>query len=193
MIETYFHAEITANAVGSLPVPEGQKRIEVEQNASTSFNLQTIAGARSPGDNVRLAYAFYQGDQSVASTAWTDVFDLRVYGWQDKAIASLALIRRLSEDKFKPTAAMSWLLTSKPWPRSADDTKRRLAILSGIGLTTMALDFDSSETVEVGIAPTISFFNDALLLGYGWNLQTKKDRTYAFFSFRLLSRPGFLN
>jgi hypothetical protein len=193
MVETFFTAETTAIAVSDLPVPEGQKRIPVLADANTSFNLQTINAPRAPGDNVRLSYAFYTGDDEVPSTAWADTFALRAYGLSDKVTASMALIRRLSESKFKPTAAMSWLLGYERWPRTADDQVRGgVKMLSGIGLTTMALEFDENETVELGVAPTIGFLNNRILLGYGWNLQAAQDRTYAFFSIQLFSRKGML-
>jgi len=195
MVESYLDAETTAIAVGNLPVPAGQKRIDVmSKNTSTSFDLTTVPGTRSPGDNVRLGYAFYAGDKQLTSPAWTDIFDIRVYGLQDKVVASLAMIRQISEEKFKPTAAMSWLLTYNNWPKTADDKPRsRNTLFSGVGLTTMALDFDPNETVEIGVAPTLSFISDRILIGYGWNLQVNKKRTYAFFSIHLLSRPGFLS
>jgi hypothetical protein len=194
MIITFFHAETTATAVADLPVPEGQKRIPVEQNASTSFNLQTIPVPRNPGDTVRLSYAFYSGDEAVASSTWADTFNLRLYGLSDKVTASLALVRQTSQSKFKPTAALSWLLMFNSWPTTANDTPRAgIRIFSGAGLTTMALDFDPNETAELGIAPTLSFINDKLLIGFGWDLQAAKKRTYAFFSFHLLSRSGFLS
>lgn len=193
MIASFFHAETTATAVANLPVPEGQQRIPVEKNASTSFNLQTIPATRNPGDTVQLGYAFYSGDQTTASPGWTDLFDLRAYGLSDKFAASLALVRQTSQEKFKPTAAMSWLLAFQPWPTgAAERSKTATKIFSGAGLTTMSLDFDPNETVELGIAPTLSFLNDRLLIGYGWDLQAASHRTYAFFSVSLFSRSGFL-
>jgi len=193
MIVTFFHAETTATAVADLPVPEGQKRIPVETNASTSFNLQTIPVPRNPGDTVQLGYAFYSGEEQVASTTWTDLFNLRLYGLSDKVAASLALVRQSSQEKFKPTAAMSWLLTFNQWPTTANEQPpSAIKILSGAGLTTMALDFDPNETVELGVAPTLSFINDKVMIGFGWNLQAAKKRSFAFFSIHLLSRSGFL-
>jgi hypothetical protein len=193
MLTSFRESETAAISVSNLPVPQGQQRRPIESNIGTAFNLQTVPGTRSPGDNVRLGYTFYRGDEKLSDPTWTDVFEVRVYGLQDKALASLAFIRRMSEEKFKPTAAMSWLLSVNPWPKTADSPRKSLKLLSGVGLSTMSLEFDEAETVELGVAPTISFLNDVLLIGYGWNLQADKDRTYAFFSFRLLSRPGFLN
>jgi len=193
MIAGFFRAETTATAVADLPVPEGQKRIPVETNASTSFNLQTIPVPRNPGDTVQLGYAFYSGEEQVASTTWTDLFNLRLYGLSDKVAASLALVRQSSQEKFKPTAAMSWLLTFNQWPTTANEQPpSAIKILSGAGLTTMALDFDPNETVELGVAPTLSFINDKVMIGFGWNLQAAKKRSFAFFSIHLLSRSGFL-
>ena len=193
MIASFFHAETTATAVANLPVPEGQQRIPIEKNASTSFNLQTIAAPRNPGDTVQLGYAFYSGEQTTSSAGWTDLFELRLYGLSDKFAASLAMVRQTSQAKFKPTAAMSWLLTYQPWPTgTAERGKTAIRWFSGAGLTTMALDFDPNETAELGIAPTVSFLNDRLLIGYGWDLQAATHRSYAFFSLQLFSKSGFL-
>jgi hypothetical protein len=193
MVKSFRESESAAIAVSNLPVPQGQQRRPIESNIGTAFNLQTIPGTRSPGDNIQLGYTFYRGDEPLSEPTWTDIFDVRVYGLQDKAVASLAFIRRISEVKFTPTAAMSWLLSMNRWPKTADSPQKSLKLLSGVGLSTMSLEFDEAETVEIGIAPTISLLNDVILIGYGWNLQTDKDRTYAFFSFRLLSKPGFMN
>jgi hypothetical protein len=88
---------------------------------------------------------------------------------------------------------MSWLLTFNQWPTTGNERPpSAIKILSGAGLTTMALDFDPNETVELGVAPTLSFINDKVMIGFGWDLQAAKKRTFAFFSIHLLSRSGFL-
>jgi hypothetical protein len=66
-------------------------------------------------------------------------------------------------------------------------------LLSGIGVTTVALDFSESQDVELGLAPTLSMLDNRILAGYGWNLQAEDNRGFWFFSIRLFSRSGGMN
>ena len=73
-----------------------------------------------------------------------------------------------------------WTLRYRGWP-GADER--------GFGLSTTTLDFVDEESFEVGLAATLSL-GGLIFIGGGLNLQASDDRTFWFFSFRLLEIPG---
>ena len=85
---------------------------------------------------------------------------------------------------------ITWTLRYRGWPGD-NDRGVRAGILSyfGLGISAATLDFADEESVEIGLAPTLSLF-DLLFVGYGWNLQASHNRAFWFFSFRLLEMPG---
>ena len=182
-------------AATDLPLPQDQRRLDLEGDASTSFELKTIRQERAKDDEVRVQYAFYNGTEQLDGTGWGDRFSIRVFGWQDKALASVVFTNQNSKSEFEPTAALSWILSNNRWPaENASGIKGMGSIrwLSGFGVSTMPLNFDPSQSVELGIAGTVSLINDRLLFGYGANLQSSQNKGFWFFAFRLFSTPGFV-
>lgn len=180
--------------VATLPVPQGQTRRDIAKQLDTSIDLQTLLEPRNPNDLIFVGYRFYKGDKQLESPTWSDRFILRLFGWSDRVIASLGMTRRQSESTYKPTAAISWILSVACWPKTADDdlAGRGIRWFSGFGLTTMALSFDPQQNVEVGLAGTLSLISDHILIGYGKNLQMSKQSGYFFFSIRVFSRSGVI-
>ena len=182
-------------AATQLAPPEGQKQRPVTGNLDTAFNLTTVRQSREKGDEVRVHYQFYKGNQQLEGKGWTDRFVIRIFGWQDKVLASVVFTQQNGQSDFEPTAAVSWILSNNRWPSSNDTGLNGLQGIrwfSGFGISTMALDYEEEETVELGIAATISLVNDRLLFGYGANLQGQQDKGFWFFAFQLFSTPGFV-
>ena len=179
----------------NLPRPEGQKRPKIKENIGTSFDLTTVRQGRDKDDEIQVQYFFYQGDsdEPVPGTGWKDRFIIRVFGWQDKILASLVFTDQNGQSKLKPTAALSWILSRNQWPTGDESGLggQGFRWFSGWGFSTMPLDFDEQETVELGVAGTVSLLNDRLLFGYGANLQAQQNRGFWFFSFQLFSGRGF--
>ncbi len=182
--------------ISEFPKPKGQKQLGLTlvSDVSTSFDLKTIAEGREPEDEIWIRYRFLRGTQEIENSGWTDKFAVRVFGWQDKFVAGLAFAKQQSQGTWEPTATLSWLLNKRCWPKpSGDDGLSGLEGIdwfSGFGISTMPVDFSEVQSVEIGIGPTVSFLNDRLIAGYGWDLQTEKDRGFVFFSIRLFQKPG---
>ena len=92
---------------------------------------------------------------------------------------------RMATSKFEPLPIITWSVRYRGWPE--DDGRgvgTRLLNHIGFGVSTMTLDF-----VDVGLAGTFSL-GDLVFVGGGLNLQATDDRTFWFFSLRLLKIPG---
>jgi hypothetical protein len=180
----------------NLPVPDGAKIVAFGASTSldTSFDLKTIAGGRQPDEEVRVEFHFFRGEEELTPLTWSDTFHIRVFGWQDHVAAGIAFVEQESASTWKPTATLSWLLKKSRWP--ADGTGLDFGTpewYSGFGLSTLPLDFDEKQDVEVGIALTASFLNDRILIGYGSNLNVSDNNKFWFISFRIFQNDGLIN
>jgi hypothetical protein len=189
-----FKANDLAVNVATLPIPQGQTRRDIGKQLDTSINLQTLLEPRNPNDQILISYRCYKGEKQLESPAWSDRFVLGLFGWSDRVIASLGMTNRQPESTCKPTAAISWILSRVPWPKKSDDdlAGRSIRWFGGAGLTTMALSFDPQQSVEVGLAATLSLISDHILIGYGKDLQVSKHSGFFFFSIRVFSRSGVI-
>ena len=180
-----------ARAASDLPVPTGQHPQVLGSDVNTMINLRTIPVHRSEGDVVQVQYAFYSNDRRL-SPSWTDEFRLRAFGFLGRAVAGLAFTHRTSEPTWSPTAALSWIGTYRRWPKGDGLGLGSIVRWFGLGVSTMSLNFDPQQKVQIGIGATASVFDDRLLGGYGWNLQASEHPGYYFFSVRLFSATGGL-
>lgn len=183
-----------AAMAADLPVPKGLKHVDVNADMNTSIDLTTIKQSRSENDTLQIQYKIFRGDQAIGDS-WTDRFKMRVFGWYDNFFAGLAFVQQNNQTSWKPTATMSWIISHRSWPNSKESGLSGIEgfeFFSGLGITTMPLNFTETQNVEVGIAPTISLLNNRLLLGYGVDLQANHNIGFWFFSIRLLGNSGFL-
>lgn len=187
-------------AASEMERPAGQERFSIlKEDLSTSFDLQTICGQRSEYDQVRVSYIFYNNNVELDS-GWHNDFQLRKYGWKDNFVASVSFVKQRSTNTFKPTASISWILDYTTWPgKNKDGTfekgvgwKNDIEWFSGGGLTTMALDLDPNQDTELGLGLTLSFLNNRILVGYGWDLQSRQQKNFVFFSINLFKTSGMI-
>ena len=180
------HREVLA--IGDLQAP-GQKSRPVTGDLNTNFDVKTIKEGRGAGDQIHVRYRLRKGDELIKE--WTDIFYIRLYGFSDQYVAGVAFTHRSGED-WEPTANLSWILDYRRWPKKDQPggPGANFRLFSGYGLSTMSLNHVEEESVELGVAPTLSFLNHRLLAGYGWNLQANENKTFAFISLRFLGRSG---
>lgn len=181
-----------ARVAANLPEPAGQKRRPLTQRLDTTIDLRRIPGRREVGDEIHLRYTFFAGNEELQSVGWTDELVLLSFGWQGRAMASIALVNFKQgdeDDRWEPTAPVSYMLHRRAWPdEGASGLKgsRRGPIFT-FGFSTMTLDFTDEESVEMGLAATLGFFDNFVLVGYGVNLQATQDEDFVFFSLRPFS------
>jgi hypothetical protein len=108
----------------------------------------------------------------------------------------LAILVFTQQNAQSKVGADRWILGNKAWPSvngAGLGAVEGIRWFSGFGVSTMALDYQDEEPLELGIAGTISLINDRLLFGYGANLQANETRGFWFFAFRLFGTPGLAN
>ncbi len=168
--------------------PPGLTARSFSAGLDTRLDLLTIAGGREPGQRIVLTYELLQDEEVLLE--WTDDLLIQSYGLSGATAASLAFVQRHGESKFEPNPIITWTLRYRGWP---GDNERGVGTSFfnhlGFGLSTTTLDFVDDESVEIGLAATISL-GDLIFVGGGLNLQASDDRTFWFFSFRLLEIPG---
>jgi hypothetical protein len=180
-----------ARTAASLPVPPDQRRVSLSDDASTSMNLRTIPVPRDEGDIVRVSYEFYAGDRRLQD-GWHDDLRLRAFGLLGRAVAGLAFARPEGDGQWSPTASLSWIATYRRWPKAGSTGLGSNVRAIGLGLSTMSLNVEPDERVQIGLAGTLSMIDDRILVGWGHNLQAKSRPNFWFFSLRLFSTSGSL-
>lgn len=171
-----------------LPPPPGLTSRSFASGLGTRFDLQTISGGREPSQRIVVTYELLRGEDVLLE--WADELLIQSYGTSGATHASLAFVRRQDVTTYQPVPIITWTLRYRGWPGN-DDRGVRASLLShfGLGISAATLDFVQKESVEIGLAPTLALF-DFFFVGYGWNLQASEDRTFWFFSLRLLKMPG---
>jgi len=177
--------DIGSVAPGTLPVSLGVDA-RVPQ-----IDLRRIREGLERGDRIDVTVQFFRGAAPV-SRAIEEQFFVESYGLNADVIASLAWISREGDGAFTPSANLSWLARNRRWPAAGKPRIGQPDLLS-YGVSTMTLDFDPDESVELGLAATLGLFGDRVLLGGGLNLQVKASRHFGFFAVRLFSADGALN
>jgi hypothetical protein len=190
-----FFAVPSNRATADLPTPPGQKQLAVfgSEGLDTTVNLLTIPAKRDAGDTLRIQYRFSDGEAELANIGWVDTFRLEVYGWQSQALASMALAKQKGDPTWKPNAAINWILSHHGWPSELETglgSGGGLHLFSGVGMSAMPLNSPGVSGIELGIGPSLSFFNNRFLAGYGFNLQREDNKGFWFISVRLVSIPA---
>ncbi len=183
-----------ANTAAALPEPRGQKSLAIRPGAelSTEVNLLTTPAPLQERDTVRIEYRFLREEKPIAA-GWRDDFVLSAYGWRSDVLASLAFAKHSGAATWKPSPAVSWIVSYRDWPKAGErgaGAPNQIRWFSGAGISALTLNQVEGQDVEVGLAATLSFFNDRILAGYGANLQADRNRTFVFISLRLFSFTG---
>jgi len=56
----------------------------------------------------------------------------------------------------------------------------------GFGINLSLLDFDPENMTEIGVAPVMSWLDNNLVVGYGFNLSVPENPSYWFIGFNFL-------
>lgn len=183
-----------ADTASELPEPRGQRSLAIRPGAElgTELNLLTTAMPLQERDTARVEYRFFHADKPLAG-GWGDNFVLNAYGWRSDVYASLAFAKHSGAATWKPAPAVSWIVSHRGWPKPGErgaGASNQIRWFSGAGISALTLNDVEGQDVELGLAATLSFFNDRILAGYGANLQAERDRAFAFISLRLFNFTG---
>jgi hypothetical protein len=154
-------------------VPEAFE-IDIEDLRDTYLDLRRVAG--SVGDTItvrtRLKKPGVNPIESVAS------FELTHYGHHARIVPSVVLVRpdeiASGEDDFGFAPAVGWMHYYNPRPEN-DGWFANIArpLQLSAGLHAIFLNFDNSS--GIGLGGTLSFWNDRLQFGAGYNLSASSS------------------
>lgn len=174
-----------------LPAPPGRLLRSVSEELDTRFDLRSAPFEIDDGDQVLVTVRLESRGKPVPGASLRDLFVARQFGLSSRIVAGLALARRRTPaSAWEPAPAASWILHWRRWPLDRAAARAgRGRHLFGAGLTALSLDLSDRESIELGLAVTVSFLDDRLLAGYGTDLQLERDRTFWFVSLRLFRFP----
>lgn len=161
--------------------PEVRRR-DLRVAPATELSLLTVD--RQEGDYLRLQANVLDGEEVIEEGIRT--FQVSRFGWYSEVTTGLVFVS--TEDD-----AYASLGRSVPTAQSAFLFRHRAregswTILNGVGLGfhSVALDFEDSSSIELGLGASVHIFDNVLQLGVGKNLHASEQPTYWFFGLGVL-------
>lgn len=174
--------------IHGLPKATGGHARTFAEDVDTYFDLRTMCHQREENAGVLVTVKFLEsGDRVVATREYR--FRVCIEGWQSDVYSSLAVVNRQNRERWLFNAPLTFVVKHSKWAGKRTDVFSFLTdngLVSGVGFSTLQLNFDEEESIELGLGPTVSLLNDRILIGLGWNLMSPVDRRYFFLSFRVL-------
>ncbi len=138
------------------------------------------------GDVVLLTLRVSDGSASRVLAEPTSALRIRSYGLHRRWSGGLAFTRESRTDGILPGVSASWIIHYRSFAKMQPDGSQRdgktWPLDFGVGLTSVVITRNSE--VQLGFGPVISLFDDALVVGAGYNLQ--RQRGYLMLSTPLL-------
>jgi len=162
-------------------VPEAF-HVDIEQLQDTLLDLRRVPG--EDGDTILVRARLY--DPGREPTEATSSFEITHYDYFARLVPSVVLVRpdeiASGADGFRFAPALGWMHHYRPRPE-ADSWYANFArpLQVAAGMHAIFLNFDNES--GIGLGGTISFWNDRLQFGAGWNLsaQSSDEGRHYFF------------
>ena len=181
-------------AIQFASVNPSQANIQVSEHfdvpllSAPSTRLELQRTPRELNDRISFRATVSAGTETLTSET---VFSVRQFGWHSILAPSVILTRPVNprstfDQDFKFAPAIAW--TYKYYPRSWEEgwlaaTARFLKVGGGLHLTF--LDQAPNKDTEIGIGLALSFWDDRLVTGAGWDLMDN-SRTYVYVGSNLI-------
>ncbi|MDH3592642.1 MAG: hypothetical protein OER88_12225, partial [Planctomycetota bacterium] len=170
---------ITTNATRR-DVPEAFD-VDLDDLENTFLDLKRVPAQR--GDVIEVTATLKQPGKDEKS--FTTSFKTTHYGWHARLSPGVVLVRpdQLSgrSNKFRFAPTLAWIHRYSPRPSKGQTVLESLQ--PGVGIHAAFLDFDADSEVQIGLGATVSFWEDRLQFGAGYNLMADSDndgRIYYF-------------
>ena len=148
--------------------------VDIELLQDTVLDLRRVPG--NDGDTILVrAHLYDPGRRTVEASS---TFELTHYDYFARLVPSVVLVRpdeiASGEDDFRFAPALGWMHHYRPRPE-ADSWYANVArpLQVAAGLHAIFLNFDNES--GIGLGGTISFWNDRLQFGAGWNLSANSS------------------
>ncbi len=171
--------------------------VPASQIMDTSLDLTRIDV--KDGDRIIVQGEKRRGNKVVGQTEAS--FEITHYGWYGNLTPSVVLVRPTEiaggDEIFQFAPILSWNQHYRPRPGDVSqmDSFARNT-LPAIGMHAAFLPYDAQNGAAIGLGATVSFFNDRLQFGAGYNLMaTSSDegKTYLFIGSDLIGLLQVLN
>jgi hypothetical protein len=165
--------------IGQIPVeqvaPEVPEAFEVgiEDLQDTAIDLKRLP--LKDGDSVLLRATYKKpGHKAVVSEP---KFEITHYGWYAKLSPSVVLVKptelESGNESYRFAPALGWMHHYRPRPSDKGVASFLRPMEMSFGLHSIFLNFDDES--GIGLGATLSFWNDRLQFGAGYNLSADAD------------------
>ncbi len=147
---------------------------------------------RLPGNTVTVRATLYDAeDPNVRMMETTASFQVERFGWFAELSPAVVLVKadklKGGDNGFRFAPTLSWMHHYMPRP---DDSSWYSSLLRGfqpaVGMHSAFLNFNqggSGETIQIGLGTTLSFWENRLQFGAGYNLMAASDDEGKFYYF----------
>jgi len=147
--------------------------VDLENLQDTSINLKKVE--LQAGDTILVKATLKEpGRKPVESTA---EFKITHYGWHARLSPSVVLVRpdqlASGNTEFRFAPALGWMHHYRPRPSANDFLQIVGAFQPALGMHSTFLNFDNES--GIGLGGTLSFWNDRLQFGLGYNLSASSS------------------
>lgn len=197
-------AGMTAAALGPDVPLIPTRLVAIEQAANTSVDIVTVSN-RDEGDFLRLRIAAYKMKKGADGNLLQDGealdeyqrdLEITKFGASSRPGGGVAFLTRLqtpsdatgSSQRAQAAPTISWMIQYRSWPKSGQDgySSSLIDLLRpAIGVHATTPRFGSSGT-DIGIGPTVSFLNDLVFAGFGWDLNVATKPMYWSLGMRVI-------
>lgn len=144
---------------------------------NTKIELQRVD--RSVNDHISINLSLITSSGEITSEA---TFLVKQFGWHSILAANIVLAKQsefIADNSFKFAPAVAWL--EKYYPRRTDNElydKFARFFNAGIGMHVAFLDQNPNKESEIGIGFALSFWQDRIVAGMGYNLMNDSKPYY---------------
>jgi hypothetical protein len=174
--------------VAAIPDASLPFRVPVEDVKNTFFNIEKTP--RLPGDSITIKGTLYSGEEEIIDTSSAE-FLVEKLGYYAELSPAVVLIKpdelEGGDDGFRFAPVLSWMHHWAPRPEESgvfNDFSRAFDPALGIHSAFTNFNSDTSDdSIQIGLGATLSFWNNRLQGGVGYNLMadsTDQGRYYYF-------------
>lgn len=161
--------------------------VPIEQASGTRLELQRTS--RILNDRISVTGILNAGDKEISRTEGS--FVVREFGWHSVLAPSVVVARSITttssfDRQFRFAPAVAWL--QKYYPRSTEDGPfDRLArfFQPGLGIHAAFLNQNPQTNTEIGMGGALSFWQDRIVAGVGWDLMNN-SKSYLYVGSNLI-------
>jgi hypothetical protein len=152
-------------------------QVPVSNLVEGSLVLDELCQLRQSGDKISIQARLFNKDGEVIANPPDRTYKLRDLNWHISTRGFLAFAHPedspnvTTQQEYQAVPAIAWYF-KKDKPNN--DTYNDLWS-PGYGFTAMAMNFNDTDSFELGLGVSVTFLNDLLHVSYGWNVQTQSE------------------